>query len=162
MESTLLSLVVGIISSLFATAIFLVLAEIARRIVLPWYTDKLYRGVRLDGTWRLLKLDGSPVDAAMVKIGLALQQRADVITGTYTLTGAEGHATNYHVHGIVRDRYLMATATPVSDRHLDGVAMLFYVESAESKLLMNGHFLYCAQGGEVKASNALVFAWNKA
>jgi hypothetical protein len=55
------SLVIGIVSSLVATALFLGFAEFFRRSLLPWYIDKLYRGVRIDGTWTLHMMDGKSI-----------------------------------------------------------------------------------------------------
>ncbi len=58
MDDLVISLGIGISSSLFATALFISVSEFFRRIILPWYADKIYRGVRVDGEWEVDEILG--------------------------------------------------------------------------------------------------------
>ena len=162
MESTLLSLVVGIASSLLATAFFLSSAETFRRIILPWYADKIYRGVRVDGDWELIELDGVEIEQDGAQMSLSLCQSGDKISGTYSHFDKKLKRTDiYKLTGTIRDRYFMATAVPSSNRHSDGVTFLFYIHNAKSRQVLTGRTLCCAQKGGVEATPSISFAWRE-
>ena len=53
MDPVTTSLIIGISSSLAATLLFIGGSEIFRKIFLPWYADFIYKGIRIDGDWKL-------------------------------------------------------------------------------------------------------------
>jgi hypothetical protein len=161
MEDQMISLLVGIISSLFATAIFIGASELIRRIVLPWYADKVYRGVRIDGRWELIKFKETKLADSSLGMFLDLMQKGDIVSGKYSLRGEDGAVDVYDISGRVRDSYLLATAVPISNRQVDGAALLFYIHYKENQLLLSGQLLHREDPGGVGSWGAVCFAWRK-
>lgn len=111
-DDQLLPVVVGIISSLIATAIFIGLSEIFCRLVFPWIEDKIYRGVRVDGTWKLKIEDGtSTINGTSVE--MEIRQLGDKVSGT-CFTQSEDEKTVYKITGVLKNMYLMAYMEPAS------------------------------------------------
>lgn len=161
MENTVLSIVLGIVSSLIATAFFIAISELTRRLLIPWYTDRIYRGARIDGRWELKRLADKEVLGSRLGMYMDLTQSGDEVSGTYSHKGNDGTVDTYRLAGCIRDRYFLATATPVSNRHLDGVALVLYLRTENSELVLSGGALFCSEPGGVKSQDALTFVWQK-
>ena len=73
------AVIVGIISSLIATLVFFGLASVFRSIVIPWFLDKIYRGVRIDGRWVNEQADEKK-SINPPEFRLTIQQRADALS----------------------------------------------------------------------------------
>jgi hypothetical protein len=118
-ESTSLSmfgsLVVGIVSSLVATFIFLVLAEVARRILVPWFRQQVYRGVRVDGLWRWEI--AATADTSKHDLQFQFVQAGDQLSGVHTLVSsdADGRVTvsTYSIVGFVADARVIGYVRPL-------------------------------------------------
>lgn len=160
MDNVLLSLVIGIGSSLLATAIFILASECFRKVVLPWYVDRIYRGVRIDGEWEIKERDGREWKSEDLSMGFNLTQKGDVVTGIYTHK-CNGEVDEYILKGVIRDMYFLATAVPRSNRHVDAVSLLLYVNNVNSKLVMTGGVLYQGDPGEVCSQMGLRFQWKR-
>jgi hypothetical protein len=145
-ESITYPLLIGIASSLFATAIFILTSEIFRKIFLPWVSDKIYRGVRIDGVW----LDESETSK------FELKQWGNKITGVYSHE-TNGEITSYNVTGLLKNTYFMALTVPVSDKVIDAGAVLVYIEYTNSNLIMKGCMLYKDTPGEVKSWDNMLY-----
>jgi|GEM_PF-3319839 len=132
-----ISLMIGIVSSLVATIVFIVISELIRRVVLPWYEDKVYRGVRIDGKWEA-KNDGTKQKATFF-----LQQKGDQVIGTYSHIMPQSAARKieeYQVTGNVRDTYVNLTFHPTARDQIDTgtyVSRLSH-DSSDDKLTMIG------------------------
>ena len=157
MENIAISLIIGITSSMIATAVFIFLSELIRRTVLPWYADKIYRGVRIDGKWVLVKNEGNDIPEKDELMTFDLTQKGDTITGTYTHK-LKNEIDLYRLNGFLRDMYFSAIAMPMSNRQIDAASFLFYVEYEGSRLHFLGGVLYKGKPGEVKAWQDLNFA----
>ena len=152
----ILALIVGIGSSLIATGIFIGASELVRRVVLPWWADKIYRGVRIDGRWCLAlpeKDDDESSDRLDFTVELSLQQRGDRVFGTSSIinSGERGNSVIKHIiSGTIRDSYFFATAVPESPHMIDPATYLFRV-SHDQGLTLDGCALYLDQRtGEVR------------
>lgn len=163
MENITLSIVIGIISSLVATLIFITIAELIRRVALPWYADKIYLGIRIDGEWKMTEFE---YNGKIVKIDdvtdyklLTLKQKGEKITGTYSHKDGN-KLEEYILEGKIKDMYFLATAVPKSKRATDGASFLLHVKNINSDLIMKGSVLaQQSQNGEVVSINNMVFKW---
>ncbi len=141
-------LVVGITSSLAATAIFLSLAEIFRRVVFPWVEDKLYRGARIDGEW----IGTSEVTGSKLK----LTQWGDKVKGTFT-HGEGKDMSVYSVTGVIKNMYFMATMEPISNKLIDALVLLMHLDAGDHSIVLTGALLVKTGTGNVRAEENLTF-----
>src|SRR5437867_3682352 len=72
------SIVVGVLSGVIASGLLFLVVRVFNRIVLPWYQNAVYRGIRVDGEWDV----GAEATSQVAKLNLV--QHADRITGTCT------------------------------------------------------------------------------
>lgn len=154
-DNQLVPVVVGIISSLIATSIFIGLSEIFRRLVFPWIEDKIYRGVRVDGTWKLKTKDGTSIING-TSIEMEIKQWGDKVSGR-CFTQDEDENTVYKMHGVLKNMYLMAYMEPASSRMIDASAVLFHVEHEKNHLHLRGSLLHKAKPGKVGCWEDLTF-----
>ncbi|EJA7341234.1 TPA: hypothetical protein JG809_003270 [Vibrio parahaemolyticus] len=160
MENHTISEVIGIVSSLVATALFICFSEFFRKVVLPWYEDKIYRGVRVDGVWKLVEIEDQNIESSDIKMRLELCQHGDKVTGLYYHTDGD-RKYEYDVTGRISGMYLLATAAPRSNRQIDAVSFLFHLETKNSCLRMSGAALNQGNPGEVKCNDGLLFVWSE-
>ena len=158
MDPNLVSLIVGIASSLLATAIFVLAAEFWRKSIRPWFEDKIYKGVRLDGEWTSTKIAGMDSDSSIGTMKFEIKQTAEKISGTYYHLDAKGEKTSYQITGVITNMYLTATAIPASSRVIDALAFLLYVKYEKSKLKLNGGILCTSKPGEVSSYIEMEFS----
>jgi hypothetical protein len=137
----------GITSSLVATFIFLVLSWVFKNIVIPWYTDKVYRGVRLNGHWirsRVGGLETEALDFPLAKMNL--KQRGEIVSGFYhhgENNSEKGtKLDNYKVSGHISNSFLTITLTPIENDNIDAVTQILYIYNKNHKLKMSGKALY--------------------
>ena len=152
-EVTTLSIVIGISSSLIATAIFIIASETFRKIVLPWYADKIYRDIRIDGDWIFEGEDKTD-------ICLSLKQWGNQISGTYcheVLCNSKRKLEQYKLCGTVRNSYFMATIEPESQRAIDAIVLLVHIEEGSEELQLRGSLLHKGNPGEVRYWDQVLF-----
>lgn len=138
MDANMTALLIGIISSLIATGLFITLGEIIRKIILPWFSDAIYRGVRLDGKWIMTSCNGVPIHEQRGLSELNINQKADKLSGDYYHTDQSGDRTDYIVTGRIRDGFVMIYAVPKSNRVIDAFTMLFEIKYIKSLLHLSG------------------------
>ena len=151
------SLIIGISSSLIATALFVGLAELTRRVLLPWYADNIYRGVRIDGKWELCRLGNEELSPGECYTSVfQIKQKADRITGIAILSDSkESEGTCYNITGRIRDGYFSATAWPANNDMVDAMACLFRVFHLDGALRLKGRIVF------LKHANAAIEASDK-
>ncbi|EMF8902525.1 TPA: hypothetical protein NJ546_004597 [Vibrio parahaemolyticus] len=157
MENYMLSVAIGIISSLLATGLFIGLSEFVRRVVLPWYEDKIYRGVRVDGAWSLIKI--SDINFEDEDMKMHLTQHGDRISGSYYHVD-DGKKDEYVVSGRISGMYFLATAVPKTSRQIDAISFLLHIDTNQGHLQMSGGVLNQGKPGEVKVHDGCVFKWD--
>lgn len=137
------ALLIGIASSLVATFAFVALSELTRRVFLPWYADKIYRGVRLDGQWKACRVNDTELDPNTSGNEFVLVQKGDKISGTSMLLDKENNEkTFYKIKGQIRDGYFSATAWPVNSYMIDAMTCLFDVFYDNKKLRLRGRLIF--------------------
>ena len=159
MENIYPALVVGIASSLVATVIFISMSELIRKIILPWYADKIYRGVRIDGEWEIKEFEGKEIESSKKScVKLSLKQCGEKITGKYSHKLTD-EIDEYILEGRVRDMFFLATAVPKSKRLIDASSFLLHIDYSNSKLIMTGGILYKSTPGQIKTYADMKFVW---
>jgi len=142
--------ILGISSSLIATLIFISLSKFFSRVVLPWYENKIYKGVRVDGKWDLK--EGQDNSESV----LNLNQSGDLVSGThfhsFTLVSGGKITESYHVKGYVKDGYFFATLDPISNNIVDSGTIHMKIFKHQDKLHLKGSMsgVSADEKGEIK------------
>ncbi|MDE1211861.1 hypothetical protein [Vibrio aestuarianus] len=157
MENHIISVFIGIVSSLLATGLFIGLSEFVRRVVLPWYEDKIYRGVRVDGSWSLTEIGEINFEEEEMKMHLT--QHGDQVSGSYYHVD-EGKKYEYVVSGRISGMYFLATAVPKTSRQIDAISFLLHIDTNKGYLKMSGGVLNQGKPGEVKVNDGCTFKWD--
>ena len=141
MEYTI-ALVIGIFSSLIATVGLVGLSELFRRVLLPLYSDAVYKGVRIDGKWVCCLLGKTPPPSEITN-EMILNQKADQVFGLSILNKpGEAPPNIYVIRGQIRDGYFSATMVPKESDKIDAATCLLRVYSADGKLRLKGRNAY--------------------
>lgn len=130
------TVILGIVSSIVATAILVILNWLVSNKLQPWYANKIYRGVRIDGEWSYHSIDGREIDIESSD-GLHIEQSGDTIKGTYSHTDKEKSIVSYTLNGNIKDSYVTATVWPIARDQLDAGAMVLRIYSHDG-LRMKG------------------------
>lgn len=157
MDNNIISLLIGISSSLVATGIFIGISELVRRKLIPWYSDQIYRSVRIDWEWELIEIDNTKYDN--IKMKLSLEQSGEDIKGTYSHISKDDTTDEYSLEGRIRNMYFVATAIPKSNRHVDAMSLLFHVNHIDSNLSMSGSILAKDTSSKVISTDGIKFIW---
>jgi hypothetical protein len=107
------SVLLGIVSSLIATFVFLFLAYVFKTAVLPWFRQQVYRGVRINGAWRWEE-PLAPPDSQIVILNFT--QAADTLAGQKTtISNVAGQTTTslYRITGFISDGRILGYSRPV-------------------------------------------------
>ncbi|WP_032096116.1 MULTISPECIES: hypothetical protein [unclassified Alteromonas] len=135
------TLLTGISTSLVATFIFILLSWYTKNIVLPWYSDKVYRGVRVDGKWVLTSIGGNEFPDT-INANLELNQKGDLVKGLFShhMKGKD-EITSYTIKGEIRNSTINITAWPISKYQLDSASFLMKIYSDQG-LRLTGTLSY--------------------
>ena len=150
--STLETVILGIVSSLIATFVFLGLAWVLKNAVLPWLEDKIYRGVRIDGRWKIRFVEQENGESFGI---VDLKQKGDRLCGTFTHESDDKtEVTTYSIAGSIANSYTNISLTPASSTSIDTgslVAHIYY----EGGLQMSGVLVYIStKDGRVESAAA--------
>ena len=119
-------LVVGVVSGLVTSAILFVFLQYWSRVVIPWFEERVYRGIRIDRKWKI-KADGETRAQAEATI----TQSAHRISGLIIWQEA-GTTFEYKLTGEFRDLILTATYKQRSVNTLDrGTITLFCKQNGQ-------------------------------
>jgi hypothetical protein len=152
------SVIIGIFSSLIATAIFISSIELFRKVFLPWYANKIYRGVRIDGIWKITAYKGNSIEDNSTDMKFSFKQKGEIVSGTYQhLHLKTGAPCEYKFSGKIRDMYVLGTADPISNNMIDAISILLYVTYEDSILKLKGSLLCSAGPGKVNHHSEVVF-----
>jgi hypothetical protein len=104
---TLVSIVVGVISGIITSVILFFVAQIVRKIIIPWYAEFIYKGVNIGGTWR------GVIDNQTSKFSLVvnLKQNAFQVSGvfyaeTITQNPEKNYSNQYKLSGVVKNHMM--------------------------------------------------------
>jgi len=152
MDATTSSLIIGIASSLVATLLFIGGSLFLRKGFLPWYADKVYRGVRIDGTWAMEAFG----DHDGVAVTLALKQSGENVSGNVYVNVDDSRMT-FEFAGRVQNMYLSGICHPQSKRHIDPMTFLLHIDFYGGNLKMQGGMCLVKQAAEVSANSNVCF-----
>ena len=155
------TLFIGMLSSIFATVILTSICVFVRSVMIPWYADNIYHGVRIDGEWEFKGISGSEIGQNQnISFKLTLKQKSDKITGSlFTSLKKDDEISEYILDGKIRDMYFLATAIPKSNRNVDGTSLLLHVSYDDSQLIMSGGILVQEKPGVVVSHDDIKFVW---
>ncbi|HDY7777309.1 TPA: hypothetical protein RQK14_004195 [Vibrio vulnificus] len=153
-SSNFISLVIGIVSSLMATALFIGLSEFVRKVVIPWGKDKLYNGVRIDGDW----IHDIEKSKYKFEAQMSLSQWGNQVEGSYHHK-VSNRQENYKVSGTVSNQFVLLNFTPISDKRMDVAVSLLHIDEADDhgKLELVGKMLNKSGSSKVNVIEHLVF-----
>ena len=166
MNELVLPIMLGIISSLVATPIFIVLSWVIKNVVLPWYSDQVYKGVRLNGEWARTNVGGTEccsVDHPLAT--LSLKQKGEYVSGTYThgsnASNSKTPLEEYIVKGNISNSFLVMTKQPLRNDNIDAASGIYHIFNKDHKLQLRGSEL-CIESENVKihAFEGIVFTKN--
>lgn len=143
MDQTMCVVFLGIVSSLVATFIFLTLSWLVRDNLIPWYLDKTYRGVRLDGLWTAATINGEAV--VQNQMSMQIAQKSNLLSGVYFHASTD-HTEYYTVKGVIQDGIVTLTWHPQSKKTVDAGAAVFRTYSSQSALRMTGTIVLYSGG----------------
>jgi hypothetical protein len=147
MEQGTLAIIIGVISSLIATAIFILISELFRRWVLPSYADFVYRGLRIDGEWRMCQEDDKAISADNATVHFFLKQKSDRISGSMIIgKPSEKIKAKFVIAGHIRDGHITYHATPESFRFNDVFCGVFKTKFRDNKQVLVGRLLSIESG----------------
>ena len=157
MDSSTFSLLLGIASSLIATLLFIAISETIRRVLIPWYADMIYRGVRVDGDWTIEHEQNE--EEKDVSQSLVLKQSGDKVSGEMlVIVGKSKHMFKFT--GRIENMYLSGVAYPTSQRLIDPQTFLFHIDYLRGKLRMKGAICGVREAGDIWASSGITASLN--
>lgn len=96
------SIVAGLISGLVVTLFVIVFRSIWHRIIVPWFEDRVYKDIRIEGTWFSLYSD----NASNRQETISLQRHGHEISGTIICNNGPDEGEKYRVTGSFRNLIL--------------------------------------------------------
>ena len=144
------TIIIGITSSLIATFLFLSLSWYIKNIALPWYANKIYRGVRIDGRWHVECVNDLVPEDHFATI--EINQHGDSLKGIYSHGDNAGKdVSSYKVSGNLLNTYVNLQMWPISDKEFDSGGLLLRVYS-DKGLKMKGTLSYISTAdGSIKS-----------
>ncbi|QJR30028.1 hypothetical protein [Limnobacter profundi] len=144
----------GIVSSLIATFVFLGLGWVLKKVVLPWFEDKIYRGVRVDGRWKLYF--NNQKNSKFFGM-LELKQNGDRVSGSFTYENTDRtEVMTYRLVGAVANSYVNISLAPTARRSIDTGSLVARIYE-ESGLQMTGTLIYIStKNGQIESAPVLL------
>jgi len=158
MEELGINIVSGTIGGLLAAIVLFLTSIVWRDRFIPWIEDRIYLGIRVDGTWCLQdKMDDNGKHLYSQEETLELEQKASRLSGRLILipkVGEDGKPRTLKVEGSIRDRFVMLTCVPGTRRHLGFQAFLGEVSGEGSNLVGQASYYHIVDA-KVEAVEAL-------
>lgn len=137
--------------------LLLIVGILVSKVVVPWYTELIYKGVDLRGIWTQERDLGSGV---RFSVQLAIDQHAHNIQGTGTLTksgtGASDYVQFFAIEGSTWEGFLVLNMRSTNRKTLSFCAGLLKVKGRGESL--DGYWVY--RGGfsdEAESEKLLLF-----
>jgi hypothetical protein len=125
----------GLVSGLLTSVITLVLGTYWTGSLRPWIEDLVYRGARIEGTWKCEVVVRGEKRHQLVLI----RQRAHRIQGTITYAeDTLGCSHTYAVHGHFFNNVLTALAEEMGKARVDRGALMLVLQSGYAEVVMKG------------------------
>lgn len=119
------SIILGVVSGVLTSAVLFASARILTRLIIPWYEERVYKGVRVEGSWILTERAAGfdpelpprrPVTPQMAQyVSLEFAQYGNQIRGDALFTVLSDSSASverirrFRITGELSDRFLVAT-----------------------------------------------------
>jgi hypothetical protein len=131
----------GVVSGLLTSTLLLILGLVVSKIVVPWYTELIYKGVDLRGVWTEDRNLHSDIHFS---VQLSIEQHAHKIRGTGTLTksgtGDNDYVQFFNIDGSTWEGFLIINMQSTNRKTLSFCAGLLKVKGRGEYL--EGHWVY--------------------
>lgn len=99
------NIIAGLISGLLATLLVFVFRSVWTTLIIPWFEERIYKDVRIEGSWYSLYPSSSDVRQEVI----TLARRGHAITGTIICSTGSDSGEKYQVAGSFRNMLLPLT-----------------------------------------------------
>jgi len=99
------NIIVGLVSGIFATFIVFVFRSIWHAVVIPWFEERIYKDVKIEGAWYSFY----PISDDFRQEVVSLERHGHSITGTIICTSGHDEGEKYVVSGSFRNMVLPLT-----------------------------------------------------
>jgi hypothetical protein len=131
-----LSLGIGVVGGLIATALVGFFQAYWKGIILPWYQRAIYKDILLEKEW----ICETEIENIIWKATLQLKQNAHEITGNYIYTEGRAKGSIYNVKGELRNKILTLVYESNDVHCLDRGTITLMVKA--NGISLEGHFSY--------------------
>lgn len=119
---------IGVLSGVIASVLFFALGRIYQKILVPWFEERIYKGINVEGVWQLEHIDYTHHR----RITLELTQHAQKLSGTSIHIATSETATGdrlrrYRINGRIQDRFLLLSGEPSDSSRIGAVTFLLEV-----------------------------------
>ena len=153
MQDLSLSLVIGVVGGLIATAIVVLFRELWAKTIVPWYENRVYRDAQIEGVWRACFQGNTIADEEKVEIFRV----GHAVTGTITVTKGKNEGRLYAFNGSFRNLILAATYHSRDESLLDRGTFCM-------QLMQNGNLLEgrcCYYSDQSKSIEQSEYVWER-
>ncbi len=137
MEQLGVGVISGIIAGFVTSIVLFLITCVWRYHFIPWIEDRIYQGIRVDGSWSIMDCDDEGESLYSQQETLELEQRASRLSGRLILVPKEREkmkARTLKVEGIIRDRFVIIKCIPATRRDLGYQAFLGEVSGDGTRL----------------------------
>jgi hypothetical protein len=107
----LISITIGVLSGVMTAALIWAIVSIFKKLLIPWYQIKIYRGINVEDDWSGANERG----AGIYNHQLSIKQRGHIIKGNLfveNIFGDEKFTSTYSFEGVITDGYLSVRYYP--------------------------------------------------
>lgn len=146
------ALLAGIFSGLLTSIATLLLGTYWKATIRPWVEDLVYKGARIEGTWKCeVSVAGQQKSQHIV-----IQQQAHKVSGTITYPeDTKGHSHTYIFHGLFFNNVLTALAEEVGKVRVDRGTLVLELQAGLAEIAMTGKGIWLTG----KAPVVLEYTW---
>ena len=99
------NIIAGLISGVLATLLVFVFRSIWLGLIIPWFEERIYKDVRIEGKWYSLY----PTSADSRQEVISIERHGHAITGTIICTSGSDTGQKYQIEGSFRNMLLPLT-----------------------------------------------------
>lgn len=150
-ENIIYNLVIGIAAGSLWTIILVTLASLFKNSILPWYRNKVFKGLDISGEWHVVG------ELICQKIKINLSQHAQKVTGDAIFVDLrEGRSHNtlrtFNIKGIIKERFIVLTLE-AKDKQTIGIATYLVEAVGDGRTLKGSFSTYSVDGCKIISDN---------
>jgi hypothetical protein len=139
---TVLSIFIGVISGIITSLLLFILAQIVRKILVPWYSEFVYKGIDVSGTWR------GVIENEKFKILLVVnleQSSFDVVGALFAETlykdnPEKNYSNQYSLKGFIKNHITTLNYEAMAKNRTGVGTMMFKSQQGGTNLF--GHLIH--------------------